>query len=183
MNRFELEHIVRAACAITKQENVVIIGSQAILASFDYNELPEDTTLSIEVDVFFLDDDNNRLSDLVDGAIGELSFFQDSFGIYAHGVGESTAVLPEGWKERLVKLNNNIDNSCGLCLDPYDLCVSKLYAYREKDLKYVTSLINSNLISLNMLYERLDLVEPIKENEEINRLVISYLDGLRNKGT
>jgi hypothetical protein len=180
MTRFELEHIIRAACAITKQENIVIIGSQAILASFEHSELPEDTTISIEADVFFLDDSSGRLSDLVDGAIGELSFFQDSFGIYAHGVGESTAVLPSGWKERLVVLGNDIDSSCGLCLDPYDLCVSKLYAHREKDLCYVASLINSNLISLPMLYERLDLVEHTKDNMEMSKLVMAYLSGLKN---
>ena len=33
MNNFELEHIIRAACGITNQDNVVVIGSQAILAS------------------------------------------------------------------------------------------------------------------------------------------------------
>jgi hypothetical protein len=34
MRRFELEHIIRAASAITKQDHIVVVGSQAILAQF-----------------------------------------------------------------------------------------------------------------------------------------------------
>jgi len=176
MNRSELEHIIRAACAITNQENVVIIGSQAILASFDYSVLPEDTTLSVEADVFFLDDEDGSLSDLVDGTIGELSPFQFTHGIYAHGVGENTAILPDGWKERLLVLRNaNTEYSSGLCLDPYDLCVAKLFAYRENDLSYVRSLLDAGLIKLPELRQRVDLVIITPELEDRARVVVAYL--------
>jgi hypothetical protein len=33
----------------------------------------------------------------LDGAIGELSVFHQSFGYYAHGVDDTTATLPAGW--------------------------------------------------------------------------------------
>ena len=46
-------------------------------------------------------------ADLIDGSIGEGSPFHQTFGYYAHGVAEETAVLPGGWwKERLVVLRN-----------------------------------------------------------------------------
>ncbi len=51
-------------------------------------------------------------SDLIDGAIGELSAFHQSYGYYAHGVDETTATLPPGWTERLVPIRN--DNTAGL---------------------------------------------------------------------
>ena len=102
MNRSQLEHIIRAACSITGEDNIVIIGSQAILASFPSTTLPEILTQSIEADVFYLSEKNQALTDLIDGTIGELSIFQDTYGIYAHGVGKETAVLPPGWEERLV---------------------------------------------------------------------------------
>ena len=35
------------------------------------------------------------------GAIGESSMFHDTFGYYAQGVLETTAVLPTGWRARL----------------------------------------------------------------------------------
>ena len=38
----------------------------------------------------------------IDSTIGEGSPFQRAFGYDAHGVGPETAVLPEGWRNRLV---------------------------------------------------------------------------------
>jgi hypothetical protein len=32
--------------------------------------------------------------------------FHETFGYYAHGVGEETAILPASWRERLVPLRN-----------------------------------------------------------------------------
>ena len=49
------------------------------------------------------DDADGTKADLVDGVIGEASMFHESFGIYAQGVGEATATLAEGWRDRLVR--------------------------------------------------------------------------------
>ena len=53
MLRSELAHVVRAAANISGETDIVIIGSQAILGSFDEDELPARVTLSREVDVAF----------------------------------------------------------------------------------------------------------------------------------
>ncbi len=46
----------------------------------------------------------------------------------------TTAVLPAGWRERLVTLRTpGTRPGQGLCLEPHDLVVSKLVAHREKD--------------------------------------------------
>jgi hypothetical protein len=45
-------------------------------------------------------------SDLIDGNIGEGSRFHETFGFYAQGVSLKTAVLPAGWRDRLVVLDN-----------------------------------------------------------------------------
>jgi len=157
MDREEIEHIIRACTGITGQENVVIIGSQAILASFDESQLPEGVTKSMEADVLFLDDPDQKLADLIDGAIGELSIFHDTFGIYAQGVDRSIAILPTGWESRLVRVaNENTSNSVGLCLDPYDLCAAKLMAFRQKDLDYVRLLLEAGIIGRAELVSRLE---------------------------
>ena len=167
MHRSELEHIIRAACSITGEDNLVIIGSQAILASYPSGALPEQLTLSMEADVFYLKENSQELTDLIDGTIGELSIFQDSFGIYAHGVGKETAILPKGWETRLVALNNeNTSGYTGLCLDPYDLCVSKLFAGRPKDLSYVSVLLQADLLDFAIVQERINLVEDSVEKKE-----------------
>ena len=40
MRRDQLAHILRAAARITEDNNILVIGSQSILASFDEDELP-----------------------------------------------------------------------------------------------------------------------------------------------
>lgn len=73
MNRSQLAHVLRAACEITGDPDMLVIGSQSILASHDEDELPAAATASIEVDVAFLDDADEAKADQIDGAIGELS--------------------------------------------------------------------------------------------------------------
>lgn len=80
---------------------------------------------SIEVDVVPLDDPDGRKADLVDGSIGEASMFHEAFGIYAQGVVETTAILPDGWRERLVRYDEPASGMVAWCLDLHDLWVSK----------------------------------------------------------
>lgn len=101
VKRNDLAHIIRAAARVAEDEQVLIVGSQAILASFDEHELPPEATASVEADVTFIDGDEEK-ADRVEGAIGEASQFHQSFGYYGKGVGLSTAVLPSGWEDRLV---------------------------------------------------------------------------------
>jgi hypothetical protein len=48
MRRAELEHAIRAATEIIARREVMVIGSQAILASYTEDRLPEQATQSIE---------------------------------------------------------------------------------------------------------------------------------------
>lgn len=107
MNRQQLEHIIRATAGNADTRDIVIVGSQAILGT--YPDAPPELTMSMEADVF--PKENPREAILIDGAIGELSIFHQTFGYYAHGVDETTAVLPEGWRERLVPIRN--ENTLG----------------------------------------------------------------------
>jgi hypothetical protein len=92
MNRAALEHILRAAAAIADERDFVVIGSQSILGQFP--QAPDALLVSIEADIYPREDPGK--SDLIDGAIGELSVFHQTFGYYAHGVDETTATLPAG---------------------------------------------------------------------------------------
>jgi hypothetical protein len=84
MKRPQLEHILRAAAAITGADRFVVIGSQAILGQVP--DPPAELVVSIEADLFSLRGAED--ADLIDGTIGELSPFHRTFGYYAHGVGE-----------------------------------------------------------------------------------------------
>jgi hypothetical protein len=89
MKRDELEHVLRAAGAITGVTTWVIVGGQAILGAVP--DAPAELLVS-QVDLHA--PGNESASDLVDGSIGERSPFHDSFGYYGQGVGAETAVLP-----------------------------------------------------------------------------------------
>jgi len=94
MTRTQLEHIIRAAGAITNAQDLVVIGSQAVLGQFP--GAPAELLVSDEADIFPRTDPGR--GDLIDGSIGEDSPFHRTFGYYAHGVDETTAILPEGWR-------------------------------------------------------------------------------------
>jgi hypothetical protein len=129
MRRDQLEHILRAAADVAGSPDVVVIGSQAILGSFDETQLPDAAVASIEADIAFLDDPAGERSDTVTGAIGELSQFHETFGVYAEGVSVTTATLPMGWRDRVVLLDTpNTQPGRGICLEPHDLAASKLVA-------------------------------------------------------
>lgn len=96
MQRPQLEHLIRAAAGITGATEIVVIGRQAVLGQFP--DAPDDLLVSIEAGVFTFRSPDD--SDLIDGSIGEGYPFHQTFGYYAHGVAEGTAILPTGWKAR-----------------------------------------------------------------------------------
>ncbi len=152
MNRSQLEHILRAAAAITGADEFVVIGSQALLGQ--HPDPPRELTTSIEADVFTFRSPQD--ADLIDGSIGEGSPFHQTFGYYAHGVGEETATLPHGWRDRLIRLRSSATGvATGLCLEVHDLAVSKLIAGRPKDIEYLSALFRHGLAQIEVVRERL----------------------------
>jgi hypothetical protein len=160
VRREHLEHVLRAASQIADDPDVLVIGSQSVLGALPEERLPPAATASIEVDVAFFDDPDDRKADRVDGAIGELSDFHETFGYYAQGVSVSTAVLPDGWRDRLVVVDTaSTAPGRGYLLDPHDCVVSKLVAGREKDYAFAAALIQSHLIDPGLVAERIETVE------------------------
>lgn len=159
MNRDQLEHVLRAASTIVDETDVLVIGSQAVLGSIPDDQLPPEATTSIEADLAFFDDPDDEKADQVDGAIGELSTFHATYGYYAQGVSVSTATLPAGWRDRLVALATpNTAPARGLCLEPHDCVVSKLVAYRPKDVDFAAALLRQKLVDPDVLVERIELL-------------------------
>ncbi len=113
MQRSELEHIIRASGDVAQDDEIVIIDSQSILGQFPDASMRLLT--SMEADVY--PNHNPDLADRVDGAIGEGSSFHELNGYYAQGVGPETAVLPGGWKDRVVVVKNENTNGIALKIE------------------------------------------------------------------
>ncbi len=165
MRRDQLEHAIRTSCQIIGHREVIVVGSQAILGSIPEHELPAAATMSLEVDILPIAADNietARLADVIEGVAGEFSPFEDLHGFSIDGVDLTTSVLPDGWRDRLVRVSNantaapsGEPQFAGWCLDKEDLCVAKLCAFREKDRNFVTSLIQAGLVDPELITRRL----------------------------
>ncbi|MBB2923714.1 hypothetical protein [Cellulomonas cellasea] len=158
MRRSELAHILRAASTIAGDAEVLLVGSQSILGSFDEDDLPDEAVGSIEADVAFFGTDAGEKALRVDGAIGEDSGFHQMYGYYAQGLEiDGLVVLPQGWEQRVVIWQSQ-SSAPGRahCLERHDLAVSKLAAFREKEREFVHALLACGLLLPEILLERLD---------------------------
>lgn len=169
MRREHLAHLLRAASRIVDRRELLVVGSQSVLGTWDEDQLPEAAVLSVEADLAVFDDPEGELADRISGAIGELSAFDQAFGYHADGVGIETAMLPVGWRDRLVVFAPpSADPARGLCLEPHDCAVSKLVAGRPKDLAFVDALLGAGLLDPAILLDRIDLLDdrvppPVRE--------------------
>ena len=163
MKRSELEHLIRAAAAVTDQYEIVVVGSQSVLGAVP--DAPEVLLQSREADCYPLH--RPDLADVIDGAIGELSPFEERFGYYAQGVGPETAILPVGWEGRLVKIQNeNTDLKIGYCLEPHDLAASKRAAGRDKDWPFVEAMLCHQIVNEKIVEERIALLPIATEHQQ-----------------
>ena len=67
MRRADHEHLVRAAASIANDDEIIVVGSQAILGQ--HPDAPEALTRSTEADVY--PKHFPERADLIDGSIGE----------------------------------------------------------------------------------------------------------------
>jgi hypothetical protein len=171
VRREHLEHVIRAAADVTKDE-IVVVGSQAILAQ--HPDAPEALLVSIEADLYPRSDP--RRADEIDAAMGDGSRFHETYGYYAHGVGPETSVAPAGWQERLVRLElppilPRDRTVTAWCLDAQDLVLAKLAAGRQRDLEFAAEAIRAGLVDPMQLRLGVDLMpeshrEPTRERLE-----------------
>ena len=169
MRRQDLEHIIRAAAEVTGDQEIVVIGSQAILG--EHPDAPRQLLLSPEADVYPLH--RRDQVDEIDGVLGEGSMFHDTHSYYAHGVGAETATLPEGWEGRMVAIrNDNTRQATGHCLEKHDLALSKLAAGRDKDYRFVAEALRERIVDAEILRERIEAMPGSPQRMDQLRAVL-----------
>lgn len=155
MKRDELEHVIRAAATVTGENEIVVIGSQAILGQFP--DAPDALLFSQEADVYPRAHPEKAIQ--IDGAMGDSSQFHETFGYYAHGVGPETAKAPTGWEKRLVPvrvplLAGHDAEATGWCLEAHDLVLAKLTAGRARDMEFAEAAIHHDIVQPRELLRR-----------------------------
>lgn len=188
MRRDQVQHVARAAAQVAGVKRVLVVGSQAVLGTYDESELPERAIRSLEADIVVLDDDDQgTLSNLVDGSIGFGSQFHTTFHVYADGVDLTTARLPQGWDGRVVtELIPAADDSEPVTvhyLEVHDLCVAKLAAARAQDFEFVDALVVADLVDPPTLVERVRMLTDAEPAiiEAVRARVEALLAGGKDK--
>jgi hypothetical protein len=167
VNREQFDHAIRAAAAVVGVSEVIVIGSQAAHASI-IGELPGVAMRSVETDIVIPGDQDGEKADLVDGSIGEASMFHETFGFYAQGVSIETALLSNGWEERLVKYESPATNGVvAWCLSLEDLFVSKGLAGREKDFEFCRSLLDIGAVDTDLVRSLLEATDAAKAKKKL----------------
>lgn len=156
MTREQLEHVLRAAAVIANENSIVVVGSQAILLPFP--NAPATLLVSREVDLYPAL--HPERSDLIDGAIGAMSSFDETFGYHADGVGPETAIMPADWMSRASL--HYIGEVTAICPDIHDLAVSKAVAARDKDADFVRILLREHMIDIETLQDRIRCLDPAR---------------------
>jgi hypothetical protein len=177
MNRASLEHLLRAAAAITGEQKFYVVGTAAIVVAIAPGTVvPDVITRSREADLIPASG-APRSIDLIDGALGQDSTFDGTFGYYADGVEFTTvSYAPTDWQQRAISFSSEATNGAvGLCMERHDLAIAKLYAGRDKDREFVAGLVQAKLVERSVLEARLVLVQaPV----EVTTLAMQRLRAL-----
>jgi len=159
VRREHLEHLIRASANLSDDDDIIVVGSQAILGR--YPDAPPAMLTSVDADLFPRNHPERAIA--IEGAIGEGSPFHETFGYYAHGVGPETSKAPRGWEGRLVRISNeNTRGARGWCLESHDLVLAKCVAGREKDWSFLDEALRHGLVEPDVLRSRLPLL-PLDE--------------------
>ncbi len=164
MQKSDLFELLTDVSVVLGNEKPIIVGSQVFHLLL--GRPPRIVERSMECDFLFGPTQSDARNE-VNRLFGVASDYQDRTGMYADGLGLATVVLPDGWHERLQPLNDNLGNVVALCVDIYDVSVSKLIAGREKDLEFLEYALAAEQLEMGKLLARLELATHKVENDTI----------------
>lgn len=164
MEREDLFHVVAVAAQLTKEEEFVVIGSQAIVGV--YPSAPEEMLRSIEADIYPKNDPDKAA--LFEPDIGEGTPFHATFGYYAHSVGPKTAKAPAGWEDRLIKVvvpprPYSKTQAIAWCIEAHDLVLAKLARGDQRDWDFARDAIKANLVQPDKLLKLIPTMPVVGE--------------------
>lgn len=172
MGRDKVDHVLRAAGALTHRNRFVLIGAAAIFA---WREIvPPELSLTRDVDLFALDvpdDEADSIADELDGSLGQASQFDDTYGYYCDGVGPETAILPTDWRDRAKEYASpNTGGVTALVPHPDDIGLAKLCAGRPKDIDWLAAAARNALVDLDRIEARFGLLPKDRPQTDLATL-------------
>lgn len=178
----DLTRAVRSLARHFKTDTVVVVGSQAVLLTWP--DAPAPMRLSPEIDAYPANyrqweaaNPGSEASEEVNALFGYGSHFHEEFGFFIDGVDESTARLPQGWRERcrVLEIEDRGVTIKAIAPRMEDLIVAKLHGLREKDRAYIHACHQAYSLDVGQLKAlmRQCAADPVIEAE-----ALAFLDGL-----
>ena len=153
MNAEQFFHVLRSAASLAGVNEITVFGTSAVIPWLR-GEAPEPWP-SMELD---LDLGSDELNTLVDGAIGELSPFHETHGVYAHAVSAEVFTAPPRWKARSKLVNEPTTGARVRVPRPLDLAVAKLVRGDEKDWDFAAYVVRTLDVTPEELEDGLEAV-------------------------
>ena len=149
MRREDLGRLFSRARDLCGETDYVVFGSLSVLGYA--GEVPPRMAASIAVDADSRKDPG-RIFDLAP-ALGQGSPFEAEFGYYLDPISPRVATLPEGWEERLTRIELAPDLAAWF-LEPNDAGVSKYARMEPRDREWIRPGLRAGVLSVAMLEAR-----------------------------
>jgi hypothetical protein len=149
VRRDDLRRLFSRARELCGETDYVVMGSLAVLGHA--GEVPARMATSIDVDAYTRHDPG-RVFGLAP-ALGQGSPFEAQHGYYLDPISPAVATLPEGWEERLVRIQLGPDLVAWF-LEPHDAAVSKYARMEPRDREWIRPGLRAGILSLPVLDAR-----------------------------
>jgi len=150
VNREHIQRLLGEAAKLTNHRDYVIIGSLSVLGAV---ATPPDMMVhSIDID-FYPKNDPGRTAEIA-SHLGLGSDFEQSHGYFADVVSPMLPTLPEGWQQRLVRLEFE-NGVTGWFLDPNDAAISKYIRAEPRDREWIRAGLDAGILSAAVIEYRM----------------------------
>lgn len=160
MKREDLGRLFTHARELCGETEYVIFGSLSVLGY--EGEVPPRMAASIDVDAYCRADPD-RTFDLVP-ALGQGSPFESEFGYYLDPISPRLATLPDGWSDRLTRIELAPDLAAWF-LEPNDAAVSKYARMEPRDREWIRPGLRAGVLSVAILDARFARTTFLDEGE------------------
>lgn len=165
MQPSDLERAVRGIAGLFETDEIVIVGSQALLVARD--DIARELRMSEEFDAYpknYLEwellNPGEEASELINAYLGEGSSFHKSYGFFVDGVDATTAKLTPGWEDRAVMREFDVDGRQVKVMapEPNDLVAAKLTRGDPKDITFARICLRDGLVQRQQIENRLEIL-------------------------
>lgn len=154
--------LAKRAFHLAGHREYVIVGSLSVLGISEDNDVPEEMSISNDIDCY-TKDDPERIRDLVD-ALGEKSEFFSKHHFYLDPVTPALLTLPDGWEARMHKVER--DSIRLWFLDANDAAISKYARSEPRDLRWIRAGAAAGIVSMPTVRTRLKTTPFLDADEE-----------------